>query len=162
MLFNLKNIFADEGEESISLSMDFSARDYGSDKNPFQGPVVARGSVFNKADTVELYLEVTYPYTAECDRCGEAIHEERSLVIDAVLAQEVNEDENEHLILVQEYQLDLEQLVWEFVLLDLPTKHLCREDCKGLCVQCGKNLNTGACGCKKEDPRLSVWKALLE
>jgi uncharacterized protein len=45
----------------------------------------------------------------------------------------------------------------------METKFLCREDCKGLCARCGKNLNLGPCGCGKEiDPRFAVLEQLLD
>ena len=50
----------------------------------------------------------------------------------------------------------------EFIL-DMDMKFLCREDCKGLCSTCGKNLNLGPCGCRKEiDPRFAVLEQLLD
>ena len=56
--------------------------------------------------------------------------------------------------------MDLDELVRADLLLELPTKVLCREDCKGLCPKCGKDLNFGPCDCKKEiDPR---WQALSD
>jgi uncharacterized protein len=55
----------------------------------------------------------------------------------------------------------LEDVLREQVLLAVPLKALCREDCKGLCPHCGKNLNHGQCSCEEpvEDPR---WNALKE
>lgn len=55
----------------------------------------------------------------------------------------------------------LEDTLREQVLLAVPLKALCREDCKGLCPHCGKNLNESACSCadEVEDPR---WDALKE
>jgi len=55
----------------------------------------------------------------------------------------------------------LEDTLREQVLLAVPLKTVCREDCKGLCPHCGKNLNEGACSCadEVEDPR---WAALKE
>ncbi len=55
----------------------------------------------------------------------------------------------------------LEDVLREQVLLAVPLKALCREDCKGLCPHCGKNLNSGECSCAEpvEDPR---WNALKE
>ena len=48
-------------------------------------------------------------------------------------------------------------------ILDMETKFLCKEDCKGLCPSCGKNLNLGPCGCRKEiDPRFAVLEQLLD
>jgi len=55
--------------------------------------------------------------------------------------------------------IQLEDALKEQVLLSLPSKPLCREDCRGLCVHCGANLNTAACGCRPAtiDPR---WESL--
>lgn len=58
-------------------------------------------------------------------------------------------------------QLDLEPMVRESVLLDLPDGPLCRPDCAGLCPVCGIDRNTGSCSCDTStpDPR---WAALDE
>jgi uncharacterized protein len=59
-------------------------------------------------------------------------------------------------------QIDLNQLLREQFYLALPMKPLCQEGCKGLCAQCGTNLNTGTCTCAPawDDPRLAALKAL--
>ena len=61
-------------------------------------------------------------------------------------------------------QIDLAQLVREQFYLAIPMKPLCRDTCKGLCPQCGTNLNTGSCNCDPEwtDPRLETLKSLME
>jgi uncharacterized protein len=61
-------------------------------------------------------------------------------------------------------QIDLNELLREQFYLALPMKPLCREDCKGLCAQCGTNLNTGTCACATqwEDPRLAPLKGLIK
>jgi len=58
--------------------------------------------------------------------------------------------------------VDLTPLVYEQVLLALPTRPLCDEECRGLCPQCGTNRNTGQCSCTVEtgDPRLTVLRTL--
>ena len=60
-------------------------------------------------------------------------------------------------------KLDLNELVYSEVIVSLPMKHLCKDDCKGICVKCGKNLNEGRCDCpeKEIDPRLSALAELL-
>jgi uncharacterized protein len=60
--------------------------------------------------------------------------------------------------------LDLTAPVRESLLLELPMKPVCREDCVGLCPVCGANLNLERCGCRAEtaDPRLVSLKRLLE
>lgn len=59
-------------------------------------------------------------------------------------------------------QIDLNELMREQFYLTLPMKPLCQEDCRGLCPQCGINLNTGACDCAPawEDPRLAPLRQL--
>ena len=60
--------------------------------------------------------------------------------------------------------LDLGDMVREQFYLTLPMRPLCREDCKGLCPQCGTNLNQGTCACdvRWEDPRLAGLRTLLK
>jgi len=59
--------------------------------------------------------------------------------------------------------LDLTPLLREQAWVALPMKPLCRPDCKGLCPQCGANLNLESCTCEsvKIDPRLALLKDLL-
>ena len=58
--------------------------------------------------------------------------------------------------------IDVDEIVKEQILLAVPTRMLCREDCKGICPECGTDLNTGECACKKDniDPRWAALKNL--
>jgi len=58
--------------------------------------------------------------------------------------------------------IDVDEVVKEQILLAVPTRMLCREDCKGICPECGKDLNTGECQCVKDDidPRWAALKNL--
>ena len=51
-----------------------------------------------------------------------------------------------------------DQLIIQELMLRVPAKVLCKEDCKGICYQCGKNLNYGSCDCREEpkDPRMAA------
>jgi uncharacterized protein len=61
-------------------------------------------------------------------------------------------------------QIDLNDLLREQFYLALPMKPLCLEDCRGLCSQCGTNLNAGTCGCASEwlDPRLTALREIVK
>ena len=61
----------------------------------------------------------------------------------------------------QESGLLLEDVVREQVLLSLPGRTLCKEDCKGLCPRCGQNLNLATCSCG-EAPANPQWNALAD
>ncbi len=60
-------------------------------------------------------------------------------------------------------EIDVTPLVHDQTILALPTRPLCRDDCRGLCSRCGANLNTGPCGCpaRAPDPRLAVLHDLV-
>lgn len=75
--------------------------------------------------------------------------------------REVEEDDLETSY-YRDDQIDLNELLREQFYLALPMKPLCREDCKGLCAQCGTNLNTATCDCQSEwaDPRLAALREL--
>jgi len=64
----------------------------------------------------------------------------------------------------QGHGLDTADVVKEQVLLSLPVKTLCKDDCKGLCSHCGQNLNNGKCACAEEkaDPRWSALEGLRD
>jgi uncharacterized protein len=57
--------------------------------------------------------------------------------------------------------IDVDEIVKEQILLAVPTRMLCREDCKGICPECGADKNTGECNCVTDeiDPR---WAALKD
>ena len=76
----------------------------------------------------------------------------------------IRDRDSDAYIQVDSGSLDLDELLRADILLELPTKYLCREDCKGLCAVCGKNLNDGPCNCNLHqiDPRLEVLKQLID
>ncbi|HSG27194.1 MAG TPA: DUF177 domain-containing protein [Candidatus Krumholzibacterium sp.] len=55
--------------------------------------------------------------------------------------------------------IDLSEDVREMIVLSVPLKLLCREECRGLCSSCGKDLNAGACGCPR-DAQKATWRGL--
>lgn len=72
-------------------------------------------------------------------------------------------EEDDEILLLEDGKVDAGELAREAFILDMDTKTLCSEDCKGLCPRCGADLNLGPCSCKKDvDPRLAVLAKLLE
>jgi len=62
-----------------------------------------------------------------------------------------NADEAVQTVAIAGNEIDLAPPVWEEIVLAAPTKVLCREDCAGLCPQCGIDLNRGTCSCRTDD-----------
>ena len=164
MIIDLKKIFVNEDSSlPIEYALDLSTTEY-QGEFPLKKPVSIRGTVTNKASLVRLEASVNFEYEAPCDRCGDTAVKIYNVPIERVLVGELENDENDEIILVEDYKLDLYELVYTEVVLAMPNKHLCREDCKGICQECGKNLNDGPCGCatKTGDPRLAALRKLLE
>ncbi len=67
-------------------------------------------------------------------------------------------------VMGEDGNVDLGPLIRQLALLDRPMQPRCKEDCEGLCMDCGTNLNIEDCGCEEDDidPRLAALKALLK
>lgn len=130
---------------------------------PFCQPVQVKGQIENKAGVVSLGMDVDFVLRVNCDRCLDEFERVFHYSFEHVLVTELNTDNDEY-ILVEQFQLDLDELVLSDILLNLPSKLLCSEDCKGLCSHCGQNLNRGSCECKDSfvDPRFAVLGELLK
>ncbi len=122
----------------------------------------AIGRVVNEAGVLKLSGELTAELRRVCDRCGTAFDSRKVTRLHATLVDE-DDGENPELFLLDGTEIDLDEILLTNFVLDMDSKCLCREDCKGLCPRCGKNLNLGPCGCGKEiDPRFAVLEQLLD
>ena len=65
---------------------------------------------------------------------------------------------------VEENSIDTDALINHEILIHFPMKVLCREDCRGICLKCGKNLNHGECGCDRvsPDPRMAAIQDIFK
>lgn len=113
---------------------------------PLKSPVKLIGTIKNSADVVKLKAKVTALIVKDCDRCCKETEKEYTFDIDTVLVLELGE--NDDYVEVPSYELNLYELVRSEIILNLPVLHLCSEDCKGICLSCGKNLNESDCDCE--------------
>lgn len=164
MLLELQQIFQNEGMcSSFVHQLDFSSVDLNGIK-PFTSEIEISGQVCNRAGVVSLRYDTAFDFSVPCDRCGKMLSDRFKYTFEHVLVSSLAGDEDNDLLLVDEFKLDLDELVYSDILLELPSKYLCSPDCKGLCGKCGKNLNEGDCGCAEQevDPRLAILKELLD
>lgn len=92
------------------------------------------------------------------------LEEEFYPTIDVITGLALPQSDNELIFPIdQNHQLDLREALRQNLLLALPMQPICKEDCAGLCPQCGKNLNDGPCNCPPPvDERFSVLGDLLK
>ena len=163
MLLQCKPLFMGEVESlPIDAELDFSGIEW-QGLYPFKQPVRVTGRVAYAAGVVTLRAEAAYVFDGCCDRCTDSFQRAYRLPMEHILVTSLSNEENDDFILIDNYQLPLDELVETDILLELPSKNLCREDCRGLCLHCGKNLNEGLCGCHSDpvDPRLEVLRGLI-
>ena len=164
MIIDLKKIFLNDNMTlPVEYALDLSYVDY-MGSYPLKKPVKITGEIKNKASLVRLEAEISYEFEAPCDRCGKMTAKTHTLLVEKSLASSIEGEESDTILLVPDMQLDLDELVYSEVIANLPMKHLCSADCKGICPKCGKNLNEGKCDCpeKEIDPRLAALAQLLK
>lgn len=161
MQLDFTNLFNSSDEViEIDTVIDFTDLEYSTYK-PLKNGVKVQGKAFCKADVAYLQLDVSFDFFGVCDRCAEDIQKHYGFSIDKIVVHKLeNDQEYDNYIVLENNILDLDSLVGEEIQLFLPQKMLCSDDCEGICVKCGKNLNLGKCDCEEDvDPR---WAALSQ
>ena len=136
-------------------------------------PVTWRGQVTYADPAFHFKARLGYEQTLTCNRCLKLVEEKVASDIELMIfasapkptsgEHELHEQDLGVLYLPDEV-LETEPIMLEQLLLNLPMKPLCREDCAGLCLTCGADLNLGPCGCEQKvvDPRWGSLAALRE
>ena len=164
MLMQCRPLFMGElSSLPIDTELDFSQVEF-QGGHPFHDPVRVTGAVTVRAGVVALSARAGFVFYGACDRCLSPFNKTYDIPLEHTLVTTLENEENDDFILLDNYQLNLDDLVLADILLELPYKSLCREDCRGLCPLCGKNLNEGLCGCNRKsvDPRLAILGQLLD
>ncbi len=129
----------------------------------FTTPVTVRGSVHNHAGLLELRAVLSADMLCQCARCLKEFPRTLRLETAAYLAGELQDEDNEDYYLLTDGVADLEEIARDALIFNFEPRILCRDDCKGLCPKCGKDLNEGPCDCGEDrDPRMLPLRQLLE
>lgn len=164
MLLNLSDVFKKQGlvERKTTQAELSEFKSMGTSY-----PVKSKGPVewtFTNLEPGKVKVEAKtgFVFQAFCDRCLEDTDVELKLSIERyVLAPDKADQEDEDvddLSFMEGFELNTETLIYNEIMENWPAKILCKEDCKGLCLICGKNLNEGECGCNRiiPDPRMAA------
>ncbi|MBQ9927129.1 MAG: DUF177 domain-containing protein [Lachnospiraceae bacterium] len=168
MLMNLTDVFTSEGKvKKTSQTYDAGSVSYMGESYP----VVDKSDVsltFTNIGTGRILLEGEMSLTVDipCDRCLQSV----KVPIGVSFAHEIaapNEEgvpsEEEEQCFMSGYELDTDTLINNEILINMPVKVLCKEECKGICPVCGQNLNEKECGCDTfvPDPRMAAIKDIF-
>lgn len=168
MLINLTDVFSVEGKDREE-SFDFEPHEVSYMGNTYQvlekSPVRVRCSNIGVGKAL-VQGEADLVLSIPCDRCLKDVKVPVSIKFEEEVfspdgMQQSEEDEEQSFMLG--YELDMEALLNSEILVNMPVKVLCKPDCKGICKQCGHDLNEGDCGCDTfvPDPRMAAIKDIF-
>lgn len=137
--------------EFCESAEDFFLEDF-SDAENFFGEIKITGEIVNDGTGFLVRGKIFCQRNFVCDRCLSTANETQ--------VHEFSEELEKSAAINN--LIDVTEIIRDTILAGQPMKNLCREDCKGLCPVCGKNLNDGECGCDRfiVDPRLAPLEIL--
>jgi len=161
---NISNL----SEGTHHRSLEASPEEIGLD-NRFSKTIHLEATLEKTSRQLFLQVELKTGGVFACDRCLDEVEKE---IVTTYHMMYLTDDQGAIGKDVEEVQvispdanhIDLNEDVRQFAILALPQKMLCRENCAGLCANCGTNLNRATCDCRKEevDARWAGLKGFLE
>ncbi len=143
------------GRKEVVTDVNFADLSFRDRDIEIPKPLHLEFTIFKTQDSFVIRGKVTGSIVLACSRCLEKFQHQLDLEVDEEIIATEMPDLNE---------LDISDIIRENILLNLAIKPLCAEDCKGLCVECGQNLNEEECDCDTEiiDPRLADLKNFFD
>lgn len=170
MILNLSDVLSEQHkaiEESVPVEMTKFRSEMGSYDIIRKTPLAIKIEYAGEKK-LKICGQAEITAIAPCDRCLTDVEVFVPIVFDhevsadpEALEQADELDENNY---IDGYSLDVEQLIYNELLVGWPTKILCSDDCRGICNVCGQNLNEGTCNCEDTglDPRMSVIRDVFK
>lgn len=126
-------------------------------------PLSFKGHLTNVNGILELVGVLEVDYNTKCNRCLSNLQGHLKLNVSESFMHAVPE-EGSDAYTYEGNSLELDSVFEDNILLNIPMRQLCSENCKGLCPKCGKNLNESECDCKDDyvNPQMEILKNLLK
>jgi uncharacterized protein len=160
MIIDLRSITHDTQRFEFSLDADWwNSADQHDQPRTLDTPLLVRVEIYKTGERYILRGEIIGGFNMICDRCLESYHNDITTDFHIVLASPVAEFNRTEMELSEKdmqvgfingEEMDLREIVREQIYLSLPVKSLCRENCLGLCPDCGANLNIKPCECSRD------------
>lgn len=161
MMIDISNIIKLEGaKESFEGEVVFSEETDFGENIRLAKPVRVQGVMENLGGVFDFHAQGEADMVFQCARCLKEFTKTVTFTMDERFSKEGNEE----YLKIEHNKADITDAVYMNLLLNLPQRVLCSEQCKGLCSSCGVDRNLSQCDCKKEegDPRFAVLKNLLK
>lgn len=160
MFIDISDLFKRKSSmKELNMEIEHKGFNDGIEEIAFKSPVRIDGEFAMIDNVLNLKAVVSAELELTCSRCLQKFTYPIEIKINEKFSnEEVNKDDDA--IFINSDVLDITEIIDNNIIMALPIKRLCNENCKGLCQECGTNLNFSTCKCKKEDvdPRLEKLK----
>lgn len=126
-------------------------------------PIKLDGTLTKSGDILTLNCAIRAVLELTCSRCLQKFGYSVDMTIEEEFTNNEKANKDDDIIFIDSDTIDITEVIENNIILTLPIKRLCKEDCKGLCQRCGTNLNLSTCQCENDDidPRLAKLKDMF-
>jgi uncharacterized protein len=163
MVIDVSELFSNKNtRKKIHLDLEKEKFLYENEFIKFSKPVKLDLLLKPIGDEINLTGNIETELLLACSRCLETFSHSIHIELNEILSKTLK-SEDEDIIFINNDRLDLDEIVENNIITMLPIKRLCNKDCKGLCHNCGIDLNQNTCKCAEDDidPRLAKLKELF-
>ncbi|MDP2891627.1 MAG: DUF177 domain-containing protein [Bacillota bacterium] len=154
MVLDIQRALKNPGEKfGLFINGRMESFEFAGDTYEFIVPLELKGGYSCIADTCIIKAMLRAEVGTLCARCLSKVEMQMDILFSEEFVREADSENPERRVYAGE-SIDLDSAIIENVILSLPIRVLCKQDCKGLCAKCGSNLNEGKCGCRK--PHMAV------
>ncbi|MCC3144799.1 DUF177 domain-containing protein [Halanaerobium sp. Z-7514] len=155
MYINLNDLGDIGGKKNVSMEIEIADLNFRDQEVEIKDDIKLEIEIYHTSDSFLVEGEMEVNLILSCSRCLENYRSSALIEI----SEEVLKKDMEDL-----EKLFIDEIIVDNIILSLPIKPLCSEDCKGLCPQCGQDLNEAECDCEIEsiDPRLEKLKEFYD
>ena len=162
MKINLDKLIRRETDKlDLNFSQKIDTINYCNNSYKLSSPINIKGKVSNTNKGLYLDIDVDFILIDNCSRCLDEVEVPIEYSIQGFLVKEgfdEDEFEDDDALIFDGQEVDFVDIIEQTLDFKIPASVLCKEDCKGLCKQCGVNLNITKCQCQKTelDPRMAA------
>jgi len=160
MKVDISNILKVNGESlNVELEEVLEGFDKLEEAYVFDAPVKLDCKFTNIGGIIKMEGHLNVGYLAKCSRCLKDVQSFLEIDLKEEFTREGQIEDNDNYV-YDDKVIVLDKVLKDNIILNLPARQLCKDDCKGLCSKCGADLNNGRCSCNKEelDPRMEALK----
>jgi len=164
MILDVSQLIQNDGAVKVlDFSIELEDMQFCGQDISFRTPFALSGDIKNISGALYLKLDADVSFVTQCARCLEEVSVHHTFSVDEVFAK-TEREEIEDVTIIDSGNIDLSEVTEKAFIGSLPINYLCNEDCKGLCKECGANLNREDCSCADDyvDPRLSILKQFIK